>query len=180
MNALKYEGDISKARSYRYQADLLEFTYSDQAWHNIAAYRAKREVEIMELRQNIEKLLDLDDQLRLELWNILQLQCTPHQYQVVCMLAQGKNQADIAEELNVNQSSIHKCLKGNVNYKGDKQYHGGLAHKLAKLIQKSAKIHQIMSKMYQMDDQCYLPYFATFRRQFKSDLLFQQWIKENP
>jgi hypothetical protein len=56
-----------------------------------------------------EDLMDLEEQLRKEFWRIVDT-LTERQRTVIRLSASGMTQMEIAKELNVNQSSITKCI----------------------------------------------------------------------
>jgi DNA-binding CsgD family transcriptional regulator len=94
-----------------------------------------------------EDLLDLEDQLKIEFWRIVNTLLTPRQKEVIKLYADGYTQMEIAKMLNVNQSSITKSLNGNVDYKNGKKVYGGAKKKINKIIENDVKIKEILTKM---------------------------------
>lgn len=94
-----------------------------------------------------EELLDLEDQLKVEFWRIVNTLLTPRQKEVIKLYADGYTQMEIAKMLNVNQSSITKSLNGNVDYKNGKKVYGGAKKKINKIIENDDKIKEILTKM---------------------------------
>lgn len=94
-----------------------------------------------------EELLDLEDQLKVEFWRIVNTLLTPRQKEVIKLYADGYTQMEIAKMLNVNQSSITKSLNGNVDYKNGKKVYGGAKKKINKIIENDVKIKEILTKM---------------------------------
>ncbi len=94
-----------------------------------------------------EDLLDLEDQLKVEFWRIVDTLLTDRQKEVIRLYADGYTQMEIAKMLNVNQSSITKSLNGNVDYKNGKKVYGGARKKIRKIIENDDKIKLILSKM---------------------------------
>jgi DNA-binding CsgD family transcriptional regulator len=97
-----------------------------------------------------EELLDLEDQLRIEFWKIVNSQLTDRQRDVIRLYADGYTQCEIAKKLSVNQSSVAKNLSGNVQYdkeNGTRRFFGGSKKRLNKLIDADEKILLILHKM---------------------------------
>jgi DNA-binding CsgD family transcriptional regulator len=94
-----------------------------------------------------ESLLDLEDQLKVEFWRVVETLLTSRQKEVIRLYADGYTQMEIAKMLNVNQSSITKSLNGNVDYKNGKRVYGGARKKIKKIIEMDEKIKDILNKM---------------------------------
>ncbi len=94
-----------------------------------------------------EDLLDLEDQLKVEFWRVVDTLLTSRQREVIRLYADGYTQMEIAKMLNVNQSSITKSLNGNVDYKNGKKVYGGARKKIKKIIENDEKIKEILKKM---------------------------------
>jgi len=60
-----------------------------------------------------DDIAELEEQLKKELWRIIEDNLTDRQKEVVKLYASGKTQIEIAKTLGVNQSSITKCLTGD-------------------------------------------------------------------
>lgn len=99
-----------------------------------------------------ESVLELEDQLKLEFWRIVDNLLTPRQREVIRLYADGYTQMEIAKMLNVNQSSITKSLNGNVDYKNGKKIYGGARKKIKKIIENDEKIKDILNKMRDLRD----------------------------
>lgn len=97
-----------------------------------------------------EELIDLEEQLKVEFWRVVNTLLTPRQSQVVRLYAEGYTQMEIAKMLNVNQSSITKSLNGNVDYKNGKRVYGGTTKKIRKIIENDEKIKEILRKMQEI------------------------------
>lgn len=100
-----------------------------------------------------ENLLDLEDQLKIEFWRVVETLLTPRQREVIKLYADGLTQMEIAKKLNVNQSSITKSLNGNVDYKNGKKIYGGARKKIRKIIEMDDKIKDILEKMQAARDE---------------------------
>lgn len=94
-----------------------------------------------------EDLKDLEDQLKVEFWRVVDTLLTPRQKEVIRLYADGYTQMEIAKMLNVNQSSITKSLNGNVDYKNGKKVYGGARKKIKKIIENDQCIKDILDKM---------------------------------
>lgn len=58
---------------------------------------------------------------------------TPKQKAVVAESMAGKGQTEVAQTLGLHQTSVHKTLHGNIDYKRNKRY-GGALHKIQQYI----------------------------------------------
>ena len=137
-----------KNRSDNYQWFLLEKLYSndmmesfsndDSISHRLNPYEYN------------EDLMELDDQLKVEFWRIVNDLLTDRQKQVIKLYADGYTQMEIAKMLNVNQSSITKSLNGNVDYKNGKKIYGGARKKIRKIIENDVAIKAILARMNEL------------------------------
>lgn len=102
-----------------------------------------------------EAVAELEEQLRVEFWRLVDANLTPRQKQVIELISIKKlTQQEAAKILGVNQSSITKSLNGNVDYsKRDeknnktKVVYGGSLRRLRKLCQEDEKIKEILEKI---------------------------------
>ena len=94
-----------------------------------------------------EDLMELEDELKVEFWRVVDTLLTDRQREVIRLYADGYTQMEIAKMLNVNQSSITKSLNGNVDYKNDKKVYGGARKKIRKIIESDQAIKDILQKM---------------------------------
>ena len=100
-----------------------------------------------------EDLIELEDQLKIEFWRVVNTLLTSRQREVIRLYADGYTQMEIAKMLNVNQSSITKSLNGNVDYKNGKRIYGGARKKIRKIIELDDKIKDILAKMRAVRDE---------------------------
>lgn len=100
-----------------------------------------------------EDILELEDQLRVEFWRIVDTLLTPRQRQVIRLYADGYTQMEIAKILDVNQSSITKSLNGNVDYKNGKKVYGGARKKIRKIIDNDDRIKDILKQMQDLREE---------------------------
>lgn len=142
-------------RSDRYQILLIEISYPHEL------------LDIFQDNDNIFKKLnphayndeiaELQEQLNVELWRIIEENLTKRQKEVVKLCASGKTQIEIAKILGVNQSSITKCLHGNVDYKnkdskGKPVTYGGVRLKLQKIAKEDLKVNEILQQIADLRD----------------------------
>jgi len=104
-----------------------------------------------------DDIAELEEQLKKELWRIIEDNLTDRQKEVVKLYASGKTQIEIAKTLGVNQSSITKCINGNVDYKnkdnkGKPITYGGVRLKLQKIVKEDAKVNEILQKIADLRD----------------------------
>jgi DNA-binding CsgD family transcriptional regulator len=97
-----------------------------------------------------EDLMELEEQLKVEFWRVVDTLLTPRQREVIRLYADGYTQMEIARMLNVNQSSITKSLNGNVDYKNGKKIYGGARKKIIKIIENDVRIKEILSQMREL------------------------------
>jgi DNA-binding CsgD family transcriptional regulator len=97
-----------------------------------------------------ERLVDLEDALRKELWRVIEASLTTRQKEVIRLAASGMTQMEIAKKLNVNQSSITKSINGNVDYKNGKKSYGGSKRKLLKIIERDVKIQELIAEINEL------------------------------
>ncbi len=102
-----------------------------------------------------EDLMELEDQLKVEFWRVVDTLLTPRQREVIRLYADGYTQMEIAKMLNVNQSSITKSLNGNVDYKNGKKIYGGARKKIRKIIENDVRIKEILSQMCDIRDEAW-------------------------
>jgi DNA-binding CsgD family transcriptional regulator len=140
-----------KNRSDKYQYVLLETVCSNdmmEAFCNEDSISAR----LNPFEYN-EVLIELEEQLKVEFWRVVDTLLTPRQKEVIRLYADGYTQMEIAKMLNVNQSSITKSLNGNVDYKNGKKVYGGARKKIRKIIENDEKIKDILSKMQAARDE---------------------------
>jgi DNA-binding CsgD family transcriptional regulator len=102
-----------------------------------------------------EDLMELEDQLKIEFWRIVDTLLTPRQREVIRLYADGYTQMEIAKMLDVNQSSITKSLNGNVDYKNGKKIYGGARKKIRKIIENDSRIKEILGQMRDIRDEAW-------------------------
>ena len=136
--------DRKKNRSDRYQSLFAELPYSNEMMAEFPEAQGLVENYRPEDR---ERLMDLRDDLREELWRLVDNELTARQRQVIRLYAQGYTQIEIAKQLNVNQSSITKSINGNCDYRNGKKIYGGARKKLRRLADKDSEIQEIIAQI---------------------------------
>lgn len=147
-------------RSSRYQSLFLEASYSNDMMESFS------NEDSIQGRLNPwnydEELLDLEDQLKVEFWRIVNTLLTTRQKEVLTLTAEGYTQMEIAKRLGVNQSSIVKSISGNSNYKNinnnksaksKKKVYGGAHKKIRKIIEDDESIKKILERMAEIREE---------------------------
>lgn len=112
----------------------------------------------------IQEIHELEEELENQFWYMVKTVCTPNQQQVVNLTYQGLTQEEIAKRLGINQSSVVKCLTGNLTYP-DRIRHGGVANKLTHYIKNSSYIQYVMQELSHLPTRSLrLPFFRTFKK----------------
>ena len=94
-----------------------------------------------------ERFDELREQLLQEVIAVINSGLTKRQAQVVTLRLEGKTQIQIAEELGIHQTTVHKTLMGNIDYANNRKCYGGAIKKLKKLCAKKSEIQDILDEM---------------------------------
>jgi DNA-binding CsgD family transcriptional regulator len=97
-----------------------------------------------------ERFYELRQELMVEVMRIINTDLTARQAQVVTLRLNGKTQIQIAEQLNIHQTTVHKLLMGNIDYTNGKKRYGGAIKKLTKICFKDEKILGILAEMEEL------------------------------
>ena len=141
-------------RSQKYQYKMVEIAVNDDY---LTSFTNGSSIESL-LNPWIysEERLELKDQLMIELKILIEENCTTRQKEVYKLICDGYTQDECAKILKVNQSSIVKCILGNVDYgSGKKHAYGGIVKKLQTLINKNEKILLILKQMSEYQEEKY-------------------------
>lgn len=141
--------DRTKNRSDRYQYVLVESPCSPEMLAEISDNEGS---DVLLSDNDKEKLDELRDELKKEFWRLVDEELTDRQKEVIKLYAQGYTQIEIAEKLNVNQSSITKSMHGNCDYRNGKKIYGGAHKKLRRLAAKDEKIVAIIKQISDLLD----------------------------
>ena len=101
----------------------------------------------LNLAKYSEKFYDLRQQLMKEVLRIISTNLTQRQCEVVTLRLQGKTQIQIADQLGIHQTTVHKLLMGNIDYANGKKRYGGAIKKLKKICAKDEKVLKILKEM---------------------------------
>ena len=99
-----------------------------------------------------ESLLDLREQLKERFWEIINAGLTERQQQVIKLSIEGFTQNEIAKQLGINQTSVHKVIRGNIDYKNGKKRYGGALKKIDKLCRGDKEIQRILAEIRDLYD----------------------------
>lgn len=94
-----------------------------------------------------EEVQELRDKLMDEVRRLIRTSLTERQMQVVAMFLQGKTQIQIADELGICQTTVHKTLRGNIDYRNGAARYGGAIKKLQKLCAKDSKVLKLLDQI---------------------------------
>jgi len=149
MNNKKYM-DRDRNRSDFYQSILLEtsvcpFVLSDLSLAQGMMYR------LQPFGYN-EELLNLREKLKVRVWEIIEDGLTKRQKEVIKLYVQNKTQNEIAKQLGINQTSVHKVIKGNIDYKNGRKRYGGAIKKITKLCQSDKEIQDILKEILEISE----------------------------
>lgn len=102
-----------------------------------------------------EEMIELEDQLRVEFWRVVNTLLTDRQRDVIKLRSDGLTQMEVAKKLGVNQSSVAKNLKGNSSYTEGlpRKSYGGSTRKLRKIIETDEKIQEILAKIAKLREE---------------------------
>jgi Bacterial regulatory proteins, luxR family len=138
-------------RSDSYQYLICEVLFSDEGWQ---FFTNQDSIQYhLNPWQYDERLFILQDELNMEFWKLAKVSCTPRQMAVMQMTVDGYTQMEIAKVLNVNQSSIVKCLRGNTDYSNGGKVYGGVVKKMKKVVAESPVIQTILTKMRELQEE---------------------------
>lgn len=94
-----------------------------------------------------EEILDLRKILMKEVRRLIETILTPRQCEVITLRLQGYTQVEIADMLGIHQTTVHKTLSGNIDYKNGEARYGGAIKKLKKACSKDPKVSEILRKI---------------------------------
>jgi len=140
-------------RSFSYQAIFHELSCSNEMLQSFSNEESLHK-RLNPFAYN-EEVLELEDQLKIEFWRIVNTLLTSRQKEVIRLYADGYTQMEIAKMLDVNQSSITKSINGNVDYKNGKKSYGGIRRKVKKIVETDPKVKEILAKIQELRDEDY-------------------------
>ena len=102
----------------------------------------------LKTQERSEEFLALKNELIAEIMLIIKTSLTEKQKEVVLLTyVDGKTQNEISEELGKHQTTVHKLLRGNIDYKNNKKRYGGALKKIKKICRDHDKVQDILSRM---------------------------------
>jgi predicted DNA-binding protein YlxM (UPF0122 family) len=87
------------------------------------------------------------EQLKNRLFELVEENLTDRQKQVIKLWMDGFTQNEIAKKLGINQTSVHKVICGNIDYKNEKRRYGGALKKLKKICEVDLEIQRLLRKL---------------------------------
>lgn len=103
--------------------------------------------EQMKIAGHSEDILDLRQELIKELYRLINEILTERQSEVLNLRLKNYTQTEIAETLGIHQTTVHKTLSGNIDYKNGEARYGGALKKLKKACSKDHRVKEIISKI---------------------------------
>lgn len=138
-----------KNRSDNYQHKIVEISVDPVVLNDFPIYNGLGAQ--LNIAAHSEEFYELRQQLLNEVIKIIKSDLTERQAEVVLLRLEGKTQIQIAEQLGIHQTTVHKLLQGNIDYRNDaKKRYGGAVKKLKKLCAKNARILEILNKMEEL------------------------------
>lgn len=138
--------DRNRNRSDAYQIYLLEVSVSPFILGDLSS--AQGMTYRLQPSGESELLYDLREQLKKRLWEIIEFGLTERQKEVIKLSVEdGLTQNEIAKKLGINQTSVHKVIRGNIDYKNGKKRYGGAFKKIDKLCQADEEIQRILEEI---------------------------------
>jgi hypothetical protein len=104
----------------------------------------------MNLAKCSEEFYELKEQLVKEILRIIRNDLTKRQAQVVTLRLEGKTQIQIADQLKIHQTTVHKLLMGNIDYANGKKRYGGAIKKLKKICAKDETVLGILNSIEEL------------------------------
>lgn len=103
---------------------------------------------IMSNEDLVDEMKGLSEDLLSRVVEIIDTQLTSRQKEVVQLIYfQKKTQMEAADMLGVCQTTVHKVLKGNIDYKNGQKRYGGAIKKIKKLCANDDTIQNILTRM---------------------------------
>jgi len=94
-----------------------------------------------------ERIRELRIELMKEVRRLINTILTQRQMEVVNLRLEGRTQVEIAEILGIHQTTVHKTLSGNIDYKNGEVRYGGAIKKLKKMCARDERVLEILQKI---------------------------------
>lgn len=103
-----------------------------------------------------DELMGLMEELLEKVKTIIDTRLTDRQTEVVKKIFfEQKTQMEVADSLGLCQTTIHKILKGNIDYQNGKKRYGGALKKLRRLCDKDPEIQNILKNIQEIRAELY-------------------------
>lgn len=142
--------DRTRNRSDAYQNVIMEISVSPFILGDLSSAQGMT-YRLQPYEEN-EALLDLREELKTRFWQIINAGLTERQQQVIKLSIEGFTQNEIAKQLGINQTSVHKVIRGNIDYKNGKKRYGGALKKIDKLCRCDKEIQRILFEIRDLYD----------------------------
>jgi DNA-binding CsgD family transcriptional regulator len=137
-----------KNKSDSYQHKIVEITVDPVVLNDFPLYNGLGAQ--LNLAMYSEDFYELRQQLMDEVMRIITTSLTKRQAEVVLLRLEGKTQTQIADELGIHQTTVHKLLMGNIDYANGKKRYGGAIKKLKKICAKDERVLDILCQMEEL------------------------------
>jgi len=98
-----------------------------------------------------ETVLELEDKLKKRVLDLVKIHCTEHQKRIFGLVSDGYTQMEIADMLGIQQSSVTKCIVGNVTYdNGKKSSYGGIIRKMKRAVSEDWYCNEIVKQLAEL------------------------------
>lgn len=134
-----------KNKSDSYQYKIVEITVDPVILNDFAVNNGLGAQ--LNIAKYSEEFYELKEKLMVEIYKIIENTLTDRQAEVIGLRLKGSTQIQIAEELGIHQTTVHKLLSGNIDYANGKKRYGGAIKKLKKHCAKNPIILEILQKM---------------------------------
>jgi len=94
-----------------------------------------------------EAVLELRKQLMKEVRRMIETVLTVRQREVINLRLEGHTQVEIADFLGIHQTTVHKTISGNIDYKNNAAKYGGAIKKLRKACLKDQRVLTILKRI---------------------------------
>jgi len=142
--------DRTRNRSDGYQNIIMEIAVSPFILGDLSSAQGMT-YRLQPYEEN-ELLLNLREELKVRFWQIVNSGLTERQRQVIKLSIDGYTQNEIAKQLGINQTSVHKVIRGNIDYKNGKKRYGGALKKIHKLCLVDKEIQRILDEIKDLYD----------------------------
>ena len=140
-----------KARSSKYQWMILEIPFEFSPGENILSNSWANDKGLYFDQPSSEAVQDLQEAVIQRLLELCAIHLTPHQWEILKLIRDGNTQVETAKIMDVNQSSIVKCIHGNVDFAKQKRY-GGCDKKIPKFCMQDEAFRLLIQELSELDE----------------------------